>query len=343
MLMRAAATLNKNMEADEPSKRFKLGSKIGAGAFATIFSATDLQTNRKIAIKRLGKNKKGVLPTDEYMVSKDLKHPNVIRTLDCVCSDKEMFLAVELLSGGDLFAKLDPNGPGLDEKTARRFMSQMADGLAYIHANNIVHADIKPENVLIHNGAIKICDFGLAAPQGTERIGSSKGTGAYMSPQLVNRKNNAIPYHLDTSQDVWSFGIVLYAVLFADLPWEKARPTDADFALFCRLGGVSPRVHPFQHVSAPMRKFFRLLLAFNPKKRPTMAQCVEFLKTSTPWYSTSDTKRASISFGMKENKKYNKVQYSKDSIDSDTSDMSVGSLPSINEVSDGYTSNGYLL
>lgn len=61
-------------------------------------------------------------------------------------------LAVELYNGGDLFAQLDPSGPGLDEKLARRYMAQMATGLAYIHASGVVHSDIKPENVLLHNG-----------------------------------------------------------------------------------------------------------------------------------------------------------------------------------------------
>lgn len=241
-----------------------------------------------------------------------------------------MFLAVELYTGGDLFAKLDPSGPGLDEQVARRHMLQLAGGLAYIHENKIVHSDIKPENVLLHNGVVKICDFGLAGMVDSERKGSSKGTGAYMSPQLVNRKNLGAPYKLEFSQDVWSFGIVLYAVLFADLPWEKARPSDPDFTLFCSLGGVSSRIHPFQHVSTPMRQFFKMLFSFNPKKRPSMTQCVEFLKTSTQWYASTSLQRSSISFGMKENKDYIK---SKASDGSDTgSSLSMGSsMPSVHE------------
>jgi serine/threonine protein kinase len=93
-----------------------------------------------------------VLPTEEYEIAKDLKHVNVIRTLDCVCTPDHMLLALELYNGGDLFAQLDPSGPGLDEKLARRYMAQMATGLAYIHASGVVHSDIKPENVLLHNG-----------------------------------------------------------------------------------------------------------------------------------------------------------------------------------------------
>mmetsp|Transcript_36654 Transcript_36654/g.96001 ORF Transcript_36654/g.96001 Transcript_36654/m.96001 type:complete len:335 (-) Transcript_36654:216-1220(-) len=287
--------------ATDLSKRFKLGEKIGSGAFATIYSATDLQSKKTVAIKKLGRNKKGVLPTGEYTISKDLKHPNIIRTLDCLCSQGEMWLSLELYTGGDLFSVLDPTGPGLDERVARKYMVQLADGMAYLHDRSVVHSDIKPENVLLHHGTVKICDFGLAGEVGTLRKGSSKGTGAYMSPQLVNRRDTTRPYALEAAQDVWSYGVVLYAVLFADLPWEKARPADPDFKLFCELGGVSPRVHPFQHVSGAIRRFFKMLFAFNPKKRPSMQQCAEFLKASTQWYREVAMKRSSISFGMKEN------------------------------------------
>ena len=133
---------------------------------------------------------------------------------------------------------------------------------------------------------VKICDFGLAQPDGAVRTGASKGTGAYMAPELVNRNEPSEPYTVETSQDVWSFGVVMYAVLFADLPWEKARPSDSDFNLFCSLGGVSSRLHPFQHVSAPMRRFMNMLFSFNPKKRPTMVQCAEFLNSRVDWYVT---------------------------------------------------------
>jgi calcium-dependent protein kinase len=272
-----------------------------------------------------------VLATQEYTIAKELKHINVIKTLDCVCNANHMFLSVELYTGGDLFATLDPSGPGLDVATARQCMLELATGMAYIHEKNIVHSDIKPENVLLHHGVVKICDFGLAGFAGSERTGSSKGTGAYMSPQLVGRKNLQKSYTLEMSQDVWSFGIVLYAVLFADLPWEKARPSDQDFALFCNLGGVSSRIHPFQHVSSSMRKFFRMIFAFNPQKRPTMPQCVEFLNRSTQWYSKSTMQRSSISFGMKENKNYKAAQ-SDDSIESTDSSLSVSSsTPSLND------------
>jgi serine/threonine protein kinase len=151
---------------------------------------------------------------------------------------------------------------------------------------------------------VKICDFGLAQPDGAVRTGASKGTGAYMAPELVNRTEPTEPYTVETSQDVWSFGVVMYAVLFADLPWEKARPSDTDFNLFCSLGGVSARLHPFQHVSAPMRRFMNMLFSFNPAKRPSMVQCAEFLSSRVEWYSTSAVRRTSISFGMRENKEF---------------------------------------
>lgn len=164
-----------------------------------------------------------------------------------------------------------------------------------------------------------------------------------MAPELLNRKTTN-PYHIEKSQDVWSFGIVLYvlcldignfkvyysptmcpryAVLFADLPWEKAKPKDADFRLFCTLGGVSPRLHPFHFTSPPMMQFLRMVgcelscrtrtlplrtltwafgcqvLNIIPKHRPTMANCVDFFSRKIAFYVT-DKSNLKISYGLKE-------------------------------------------
>lgn len=288
---------NREVETD-PTKRFKMEECLGSGAFASIYKAYDKQTRKACAIKKIAKKSSGVFPLEEYNIGKKMKHSNVVKTLDCLCSDSHMYMQVELVNGGDLFTQLDPSGPGLDEPIARKYMFQLASGLAYMHSQGYVHCDVKPENVLIHNGTIKVCDLGLAGQTSSQRHGPATGTGAYMAPELVNRKHT-IPYTIEESQDVWSVGIVLYAVLFADLPWEKAKPRDKDFHLFCRKGGVSSRLHPFNVVSPPMRQFLSMVLNILPKQRPSMDAVVDFFSRKYAWYN-GDKRSLKISYGLKE-------------------------------------------
>eukprot|EP00035_Acanthoeca_spectabilis_P022218 m.442608 g.442608 ORF g.442608 m.442608 type:complete len:367 (-) comp18828_c0_seq1:190-1290(-) len=282
----------------DPTKRFKLEDTLGKGAFATVYKALDRSTKTHVAIKKLALNSRGEFPVEEYDIGREMKHPNIVATLDCFYSKDSMYMVLELVNEGDLFTKLDPSGSGLPEATARKYMGQLASGLAFMHSKDIVHCDIKPENLLVHSGTVKVCDLGLAGKAGTARHGSATGTGAYMAPELLNRKTTN-PYHIEKSQDVWSFGIVLYAVLFADLPWEKAKPKDADFRLFCTLGGVSPRLHPFHFTSPPMMQFLRMVLNIIPKHRPTMANCVDFFSRKIAFYVT-DKSNLKISYGLKE-------------------------------------------
>lgn len=323
----------------DPTKRFKLEDTLGKGAFATVYKALDRSNKTHVAIKKLALNSRGEFPVEEYNIGKEMKHPNIVSTLDCFYSKEHMYMVLELVDEGDLFTKLDPTGNGLSETVARKYMLQLATGLAFMHSKDLVHCDIKPENLLIHQGAVKICDLGLAGKAGTARHGSATGTGAYMAPELLNRKT-VNPYSIEKSQDVWSFGIVLYAVLFADLPWEKAKPKDADFRLFCTLGGVSPRLHPFHFTSPPMMQFLRMILNIIPKHRPTMANCVDFFSRKISFY-VADRASLKISYGLKEVKE--RVHKTKDwSMDtghpvkeapSDTaSSASSSSLPSMIDV-----------
>eukprot|EP00040_Diaphanoeca_grandis_P040125 m.261328 g.261328 ORF g.261328 m.261328 type:complete len:371 (-) comp41902_c0_seq1:645-1757(-) len=282
----------------DPLKRYKLEECLGSGAFASVYKSYDKQNKKTCAIKKMNKKSSGKFPMAEYHIGKNMKHPNVIRTLDCLCSSEHMYMHLELVNGGDLFTQLDPSGPGLEENVARKYMQQLASGLAYMHSQGYVHCDVKPENVLINSGVIKVCDLGLAGLESSERHGPATGTGAYMAPELVNRKQS-IPYRIEFAQDVWSIGIVLYAVLFADLPWEKAKPRDKDFHLFCRKGGVSSRLHPFNVVTPPMRQFLGMLLNILPKHRPTMDQVVEFFDRKYAWYN-GDKRSLKITYGLKE-------------------------------------------
>ena len=285
----------------EADKRFKLMECLGKGAFASVYKAIDRKDRKSCAVKKIALNQKNSAasqPLTEYLIGKSCNHENVVKTLDCVQSPDYIYIQLELVDGGDLFSQLDPTGAGLPQAKARRLSIELAQGIAFLHSKNIVHADLKPENVLVHQGKIKICDFGLAGYKGTERHGTATGTGAYMAPELINRKSTT-PYHLREAHDVWAFGIVMYAILFADLPWEKARPRDDDFALYCTKGGVSSKLYPFCTVTKPTRALLSKCLAIKASNRPSMERVVRFLQQDFPWYQGG--KRTPItSYGLRE-------------------------------------------
>eukprot|EP00040_Diaphanoeca_grandis_P044665 m.13183 g.13183 ORF g.13183 m.13183 type:complete len:348 (-) comp9620_c0_seq1:56-1099(-) len=287
-------------KASSPLDQFEVIEELGRGAFAIVYHVIERKTKKAFAMKKimLSESVEEATAKKEYDLLKSLKHEHIITVIDCFRAAGQLCLQMELVDGGDLFSALNPNECGLHEIYVRKYMVQLAKGLDYLHQNDIVHCDVKPENVLIDKGEIKICDFGLACVSGLEITGRAQGTESYMPPELVNRRS-ADPYFIAPSQDTWGFGIVMYAMLFSDLPWEKAKPRDNDFAFFCKKGGVSVKMHPFQYISPRLRLLIKSMLAVLPKNRPSMKTVVEFVsKDKTPWFA-SDRTQLDIPYGLK--------------------------------------------
>ena len=285
--------------AANPDTKFKFGSCLGKGAFASVFKAVDLATKKKCAVKRILRKQSSksaapiAHPLLEYLIGKNLNHPAVISTIDCLQTPEAIYIQLELVDGGDLFGMLEPNGPAMAQRQTRKLAFQLASGVAYLHSKNVIHCDLKPENVLINKGHVKICDFGLAGICGTERPGPSVGTGAYMAPELLNRRS-ATPLKLIEAHDTWSVGIMIYAMAFADLPWEKAKVRDDDFALFAKHGGVSQQLYPFSLLAAPIAHVLARTMAIHAKDRPSMKAVAAALKDDSSWYASG--KRAPLEF-----------------------------------------------
>ncbi|KAI2852789.1 hypothetical protein CBS147321_4246 [Aspergillus niger] len=152
----------------------------------------------------------------EVVIMKLIEHPNVINLYDVWENRGELYLVLEFVEGGELFDYVSENAP-LREEEAVRIFCQIIAGLGYCHRFNICHRDLKPENILLDGqGNVKLADFGMAALQPSHRwLDTSCGSPHYAAPEIVGGKR-----YLGDKADIWSCGIILYALLTGFLPFD---------------------------------------------------------------------------------------------------------------------------
>jgi serine/threonine protein kinase/CheY-like chemotaxis protein len=229
----AAAAPSRSPSVIEPGAvvggKFRLESKIGAGAFGAVYKAKHLKLDNFVAIKVLQSN---VMPTKEALdrfqregVSAcRIQHPNAVSTLDFgVTDDGIAYLAMELLSGHSLAEEIKKKGP-MSPKRCAELLVPLCDVLGEAHAAGVIHRDIKPANVFLHQGrsgeVVKVLDFGIAKllddGGGAELTveGSLVGTPAYMAPERLSGQS------YDGRSDVYSVAIMLYEMLCGAPPFK---------------------------------------------------------------------------------------------------------------------------
>ena len=201
--------------------RYQVRSRIARGGMATVYLATDLRLERRVAIKVMH----GHLADDsqykarfiqEARSAARLAHPNVVNVYDQGQDGETAYLVMEYLPGITLRDLLMEHKV-LTTMQAMDIMEAILAGLAAAHKNGIVHRDLKPENVLLaDDGRIKIGDFGLAraASANTATGNALLGTIAYLSPELVTRGV------ADTRSDIYAVGIMLYEMLAGEQPFK---------------------------------------------------------------------------------------------------------------------------
>jgi beta-lactam-binding protein with PASTA domain/tRNA A-37 threonylcarbamoyl transferase component Bud32 len=205
--------------------RYQVRSRIARGGMATVYLATDLRLERRVAIKIMH----GHLADDasfkerfiqEARSAARLAHPNVVNVFDQGQDDESAYLVMEYLPGITLRELLQDHKV-LTSEQAMDILEAVLAGLAAAHRAGIVHRDLKPENVLLaDDGRIKIGDFGLAraATANTATGAALLGTIAYLSPELVTRGI------ADTRSDIYALGIMLYEMLTGEQPYKGEQP-----------------------------------------------------------------------------------------------------------------------
>eukprot|EP01024_Parvocaulis_polyphysoides_P051851 TRINITY_DN5115_c0_g2_i1.p2 TRINITY_DN5115_c0_g2~~TRINITY_DN5115_c0_g2_i1.p2 ORF type:complete len:500 (-),score=70.94 TRINITY_DN5115_c0_g2_i1:770-2269(-) len=204
----------------ETLKGYKLGKVVGRGAFSQVLVGVHKLSGRRVAIKVIEKSML-MSVSDHKRVEWEvaalqlLHHSNVLRLLEVVDLTHQLYMVTEYIPDGSLLDLLKNQGP-LKEHKAAKYIAQVVLALIHCHKQGVVHRDIKLENLLLdkQTDQIKIVDFGLSGSWAPGRIlNSCCGTASYAAPEIHGRKNYG------PGVDVWSLGVVMYAMLTGKLPF----------------------------------------------------------------------------------------------------------------------------
>ena len=219
-------TINRNK--DNKISNYEIGKVIGRGAYATVKICKNKITQEKFAMKIyekkiLSDNIKKKCIAREIEILKKLNHPNIVKLYDTIISDKNILLIQELVNGislRDFYNKEIRNQKNISEnkfKILTLIFKQIFSAFDYIHKKNIIHRDIKLENILLtKNNEIKIIDFGFGLYNPRNYLQKFFcGTPNYMAPEIIMKKE-----YDGQKADMWSLGILLYKLFCADFPFK---------------------------------------------------------------------------------------------------------------------------
>ncbi|KAJ5627630.1 hypothetical protein N7490_009858 [Penicillium lividum] len=281
-----------------------LGQTLGEGEFGKVKLGWKRDGSIQVAIKLIRRDTLGTNPTRlpkiyrEISILRDLAHPNIVRLHEMVETDRHIGIIMEYASGGELFDYI-LNHRYLKDNSARRLFAQLVSGVGYLHKKGIVHRDLKLENLLLdRNRNIIITDFGFAntfnpidqleeeieynltnkeyvkrqrldklGPDGLRRgdlMQTSCGSPCYAAPELVVSDS----LYTGRKVDVWSCGVILYAMLAGYLPFDDdpANPDGDNINLLYKYIVTTPLTFP-EYVTPHARDLLRRILVPDPRKR----------------------------------------------------------------------------
>ena len=237
--------------------------------------AEHILTGHKVAVKFLNKKKIRSMEMEEK-VRREIKilrlfmHPHIIRMYEVIETSAEIYIVMEYVKGGELFDYIVEKGR-LFEDEGRAFFQQVVAGCEYCHRNMVAHRDLKPENLLLDSrGNVKIADFGLSNVIRDGRfLKTSCGSPNYAAPEVISGRLYAGP-----EVDVWSCGVILYALLCGSLPFDDENIPN----LFKKIKGGIYNLP--SHLSPGARDLITRILIVDPVKRITIPEI-----RYHPWFS----------------------------------------------------------
>ena len=204
------------------SGRYKLEAKLGSGGMSTVYLARDTTLDRSVAVKVMHREMSEQADQlqrfrQEARAVAKISHPNVVAVIDAGEDGGHPYIVFEYVEGETLKQRINRVG-ALDPQEALAYAIEVARGLTVAHARNMVHRDIKPQNVLIDSeGRAKLTDFGISRQleqDGMTATGRVLGTTDYVAPE------QAMGHPVDQRSDVYSLGVVLYEMLIGQVPFH---------------------------------------------------------------------------------------------------------------------------
>lgn len=207
---------------------YQLGEKLGKGAFGTVYKGLDMKTGQFVAVKRIAREFiDGEHMLKEINLLKTFNHKNIVKYVGVVQTERHLNLVLEYVDSGSLAQVLSGYG-FFPEPLAAIYVSQVLDGLIYLHAQQVVHRDIKGGNLLItREGSIKVADFGIATVASTtQRHSLVEGSPYWMAPEVIQMTGNPT-----TASDIWSLGCTLIELLTGFPPYFELTAMTAIFRM----------------------------------------------------------------------------------------------------------------
>ncbi|XP_025704433.1 serine/threonine-protein kinase 33 isoform X1 [Callorhinus ursinus] len=262
---------------------YTFGKILGQGSFGMVIEATDKETETKWAIKKVNKDKAGSsavkLLEREVNILKSVKHEHIIHLEQVFETPKKMYLVMELCEDGELKEILDRKGH-FSENETRWIIQRLASAIAYLHNKDIVHRDLKLENIMVKssfiddnnemNLNIKVTDFGLAVKKhgrSEAMLQTTCGTPIYMAPEVINAH--------DYSQqcDIWSIGVIMYLLLCGEPPF-LASSEEKLFELI-RKGELHFEDPVWESISDCAKSVLKQLMKVDPAHRITAKELLD--------------------------------------------------------------------
>lgn len=258
---------------------YQLKHEVGHGAFSVVYLAVHTETQQEYACKvikseTLADAKAMSHFENEIRVLHQMRHPNIVQFLDVRKDEAYFYVFLEYCPNGELFNYIIEKR-FLGEPEAKVLMKQFLKGLTYIHRVGAVHRDLKPENLLLDStGMVKVSDFGFARYVPADNLMSTScGSTGYASPECLAGKK-----YDGQKSDMWSVGVILYAMVTGQLPW-----TGKNHAAVCKQIEKAEYKIP-TYLSDPLKDLIKSLINLNPDQRLT---CEEVLESE--WLKGADT------------------------------------------------------
>lgn len=255
---------------------YSVHEKLGVGKFGQVFRLCHKETGQVCAGKfyRARSSKERAAARKEIELMDLLHHPKLVQCLGAYDSHPEMVMVLEYIAGGELFERLVDDNFEHTEPTSARYMQQILEGMQYVHKQNIIHLDLKPENIVCVDTTgtkIKIIDFGLAAKlEAGKPLMVMHGTPEFVAPEVIGYE----PVSLET--DVWSIGVICYILLSGESPFQGG--SDAETFALVTAAHYTFDEESFEDISDQAKDFISSLLKKDQRCR---LSCTEAL--AHPW------------------------------------------------------------